>query len=224
MYRIEGWSPAGFIGQPKILAHKIKALAPDFVGNRPADPTGPWASDIIPPMTPARTHANEVGSPSLPQLWLDALLRLFVELVQNVVATLRLTPLRPLRDWHTETAEMSHPAETTDPTKEPHAAQHRSPIALMLSSTQSVRPSKHERVLTTRATPTESFSALCREPRLAQHRDCQLTVPLFPAKAGTQGSPRSLSGPEASIPCKTHHRSWIPAFAGMSGDARRPAP
>ena len=169
-------------------------------------------------MTQARTHANEVGSPSLPQLLLDALLRLFVELVQNVVATLRLKLLRPLRDWHTETAETSQPAETTDPAKDHHAVQPDRPIALMLSSTQSVRPSKHERVLTTRATPTESFSGSSRESRLAHLRDRQLTVPLFPTKVGTQGETCGLFRLEASIPCKTHHRSWIPAFAGMSGD------
>ena len=111
-------------------------------------------------MTSARTHANEVGSPSLPQLLLDALLRLFVELVQNVVATLWLKLLRPLRDWHTETAETSQPAETTDPTKDHHAVQPDRPIALMLSSTQSVRPSKHERVLTivSHTSPSPSVS------------------------------------------------------------------
>ena len=173
-------------------------------------------------MTQARTRANEVGSPSLPQLWLDALLRLFVELVQNVVATLRLKLLRPLRDWHTETAETSQPAETTDTIKEPHAVQPDSPIALMLRRPKAV--SKHEGVLTIRATPTESFLALCRESRLAHLRDRQLTVPLIPTKVGIQGPPRSLSGPEASIPHKTHHRSWIPAVAGMSGDTRNPAP
>ena len=173
-------------------------------------------------MTPVRTHANEVGSPSLPQLLLDALLRLFVELVQNVVATLWMRRSDQTCDWHTDPIVNALPGETTDPTKDPHAAQHRSLIALMLRRPQAV--SKHAGVLTTRATPTESFSALCRESRLAHHGDNRLTVPLIPAKAGTQGSPRSLSGPEASIPHKTHHRSWIPAFAGMSGDTRKPAP
>ena len=178
----------------------------------------PSSARIIPLMTPVRTHANEVGSPSLPQLLLDALLRLFVELVQNVVATLRLRRSGQTCDWHTGPIANALPEEKTDPIKEIHAVQPDSPIALMLSSTQSVRPTKHERVLTTRATPTESFLALCRESRLAHHRGRQLIVPLIPAKAGTQGSPRSLSGAEASIPGNTHHRSWIPASAGMSGD------
>ena len=150
------------------------------------------------------------------------MLRVFAMLVSNVASTLQMIRRRPPVIGTRETpADL--PRETSDTSKETIAVPPDSPIALMLSSTQSVRPSKHERVLTTRATPTESFSALCRESRLAHLRDRQLNVPLTPAKAGTQGSPRSLSGPEASIPRKTHHRSWIPAFAGMSGDARKPA-
>ena len=151
------------------------------------------------------------------------MLRVFAMLVSNVASTLQMIRRRPPVIGTRETpADL--PRETSDTAQETHAVQPDSPIALMLSSTQSVRPSKHERVLTTRATPTESFSGSSRESRLAHHGDNQLTVPLIPAKAGIQGETCGLFRLEASIPCKTHHRSWIPAFAGMSGDTRNPAP
>ena len=166
------------------------------------------------------THTGLV-TPQLPQLWLTAVLRVFAMLVSNVASTLQMIRRRSPVNATRETPTVL-PRETSDTDQETHAAQHRSLIALMLRRPKAV--SKHEGVLTTRATLTPSFSALCRESRLAHHRDTQLNVPLIPAKAGTQGKTCGLFRLEASIPCKTHHRSWIPAFAGMSGDARRPAP
>ena len=78
------------------------------------------------------------------------MLRMFVELVLNVVSTLQMNRNRPARDWHTGSAQTLLPRGTTDTQpKEPLAAPQDSPIALMVSSTQSVRPSNHERVLTT---------------------------------------------------------------------------
>ena len=73
-----------------------------------------------------------------------------------------------------------------------------------------------------RATATGSLLRLSRESGLAQHRDHQLIVPLVPMNVGTQGSPRPLSGPEAAFPRLAHYHSWIPAFAGMSGDESAP--
>ena len=174
-------------------------------------------------MTLVQTRANGFETPSLPQLLLTAMLRVLAELVLNLASTLQMIRRRSHVNV-TRAAPPVLPRETSDTSKEQLAVQPDSPKALMLSSTQSVRPSKHERVLTTRATPTESFSGSPRESRLAHHRDCELTVPLIPATAGTQGETCSLFRLEASIPCKTHHRSWIPAVAGMSGDARKPAP
>ena len=168
------------------------------------------------------THTGLV-TPQLPQLWLTAVLRMLAMLVQSVRSTLQMIR-RPDRVNATRATPPGLPRETSDTIKEPIAVQTDSSKALMLSSTQSVRPSKHERMLTTGATPTESFSGSSRESRLAHHGDNQLTVPLIPAKAGIQGETCGLFHLEASIPCKTHHRSWIPAFAGMSGDMRRPAP
>jgi len=48
----------------------------------------PLGAGMIAPMTLVRIRANEVGSPALRQPWLAVLLRAFVELVRNVVATL----------------------------------------------------------------------------------------------------------------------------------------
>jgi len=73
-----------------------------------------------------------------------------------------------------------------------------------------------------RATPTGSFSAMCRGSQLAQHREYRLPVPLVPTNVGTQGSHRSLSEPEAAIPHRARHRSWIPIFIGTSGDRSAP--
>ncbi len=72
----------------------------------------------------------------------------------------------------------------------------------MVSSTQSVRPSNHEGVLKNAS------------HKLANHRDRQPTVPLIPAKAGTQ----SHNGTRATILNFQRTPLWIPAFAGTSGD------
>lgn len=108
------------------------------------------AQRIMLPMTPAQTRASGLGNPSLPQLWLTALLCVLVELVRNVASTFQMSWLRLKRDWHTRDDEAALPRETSDTNQEANtSAQHRSPLALILSSTRSVRPSKHEGVLTT---------------------------------------------------------------------------
>jgi len=165
-------------------------------------------------MTQARTHANEVGSPSLPQPWLDALLRLFVELVQNVVATLWMRRSGQTCDWHTDPIVNALPAETTDPTKDPHAVQPDSPIALMLRRPKAV--SKHEGVLTTvsHTSPSPSVSHATRAihlPLLRRWRT-RLRGTSSTAFGGGGGSPRlrgetegarqehNGSGPKVRIP------------------------
>jgi len=55
---------------------------------------------------------------------LGAMLRTFVELVQNVVATLWMKLLRSLRDWRTDKADASPPEEKTGTCQETHAVQH----------------------------------------------------------------------------------------------------
>jgi len=97
---------------------------------------------IMLPMTPAQTRANGLGNPSLPQLWLTAMLRMLVELVRNVVSTFQMRSFPLKRDWHTRDDEAPLPRMTSDTIKEHHAVPHDSPIALILSSAQSARPSK----------------------------------------------------------------------------------
>ena len=71
-------------------------------------------------------------------------------LVQSVVSTFQMIRLNVTRDWHTPDDEAALPRAKTDTQQQESkpAAQHRSPPALILSSTQSVRPSKDEGVLT----------------------------------------------------------------------------
>ena len=99
-------------------------------------------------MTRHRHAQTGLVTPSPLDRWIDATLRVFAMLVLNVASTFQMEQLRPKRDWHTPYDEAALPRVKTDTHKEQHAAQHRSQVALMVSSTQSVRPSNHERVLT----------------------------------------------------------------------------
>jgi hypothetical protein len=69
---------------------------------------------IIAPMTQARTRAKGLATPSLSQLLLTAMLRMFVALVQSVVSTFQMKRNRPLRDWHTGSAQASLPRTKSD--------------------------------------------------------------------------------------------------------------
>ena len=206
----------------KNLRPRFQSPRFEFCRTPPARTDRPLSARIIALMTRHKHTHTGLVTPSPLDRWIDAMLRVFAMLVQNVCSTLQMIRRQP-RVNATRDLPAGLPGEKIDTHQEPHAAQPSSPIALMLRRPKAV--SKHEGVLTTRATLTPSFSALCRESRLAHHRDTQLNVPLIPAKAGTQGKTCGLFRLEASIPCKTHHRSWIPAFAGMSGDGfvRRPA-
>ena len=77
------------------------------------------------------------------------MLRVLVELVLNVVSTLRMRPSRLPAECHTDVPPAALPGETNDTFKETEAVPQDSPIALILSSTRSVRPSKDEGVLIT---------------------------------------------------------------------------
>ena len=65
-------------------------------------------------MTQARTRSYGVGSPSLPQLWLTAMLRALVVIVQSVVSTFQMKRNHRLRDWHTGPAHASLPRTKND--------------------------------------------------------------------------------------------------------------
>ena len=89
------------------------------------------------------------------------MLRMLVELVRNVASTFQMRSFPLKRDWHTPDDEAALPRVKTDTHQEANtAAQHRSPIALILSSAQSARQSKHEGVLATvsHASPSPSVS------------------------------------------------------------------
>ncbi len=78
------------------------------------------------------------------------MLQLFAMLVSNVASTLQMTRRRLAAECHSDVTPTDLPRETSDINQETQlAAQHRSPIALMVSSARSARPSNHEGVLTT---------------------------------------------------------------------------
>ena len=109
-------------------------------------------------------HAHTgLVTPSPLDRWIDATLRAFAMLVSSVAATLQMIR-RHDRVNATRATPTVLPRETHDTLKEQTAVQQDSPIALMLSSTQSVRPSKHERVLTTvsHTSPSPSVSHAMR--------------------------------------------------------------
>jgi hypothetical protein len=74
--------------QSQRISAKVWGIEPSRIYGAPC-------RGIILPMTRARNHANGVRSPSLPQLWLTAMLRAFVELVHLVASTIRMRLRRP---------------------------------------------------------------------------------------------------------------------------------
>jgi len=69
-------------------------------------------------MTQAQRHANGVAIPSPFQLWLGTMLRVLVELVSNVAATVGVLASLLPRDWHTNGKPADLPQRTHDPIKE----------------------------------------------------------------------------------------------------------
>ena len=179
----------------KFHPKQTQRLSAKVWGIEPRRIYGAAGRGIIQPMTRARNHANGVRSPSLPQLWLTAMLRAFVELVLNVASTFRMKARRsPVNA--TPTTPGNLPQRTTDTHQETNAAQQSSPIALILSSARSARPSKDEGVLTTPSVSLGSRQAIhlpqcCalmeanRAPMPATKGNC-----LHHSKSGGGGSPR----------------------------------
>ena len=147
------------------------------------------------------THTGLV-IPSPLDRWINATLHVLAMLVHSVASTFQMKQLHPKRDWHTPEDEAALPRVKTDTFKEHPAAQHRSPIALILSSTQSVRPSKDERVLTA-----------------ASHKLQQHEYPIHHTPPSLRSS-RRKSGSRASREMRVTGlltQPWIPACAGKSG-------
>ena len=160
------------------------------------------------PMTRHKHAHTGLVTPQLPQQWLTAVLRVFAMLVHYVASTLQMKQLHPKRDWHTPDDEAALPRMTSDTFKDNHAAQHRSPPALILSSTQSVRPSKDEGVLTTvsHTAPSPSVSHAARAihlPLLRMGRQalCRNEGELPPSvrSTGGGGSPRLRGETEGAL-------------------------
>jgi hypothetical protein len=160
-------------------------------------------------MTQAHVCANWSGVPSLTELWLEALLRMIAMFWVSLAATFQMDLSRRARACDTPPAPQALPRRTRETSEETSAAEParhcQSTEALVVSRPRSGRPSNYKGELSGRAALATT--------------DCRLTVPLIPAKAGTQGGPRTLCDLAASILSAAHHRSWIPAFAGMSGIA-----
>ena len=150
-------------------------------------------------------HAHTgLVTPSPLDRWIDATLRAFAMLVHYVASTLEMIRLNVTRDWHTPDDEAALPRAKTDTQQQESkpAAQHRSPPALILSSTQSVRPSKDEGVLTN-----------------ASHKPAQHEHPNHLAPPSLRSSPRT-PGPRASRVLRVTGlltQPWLPACARKSG-------
>ncbi len=148
-------------------------------------------------------HAHTgLVTPSPLDRWIDATLRAFAMLVHYVASTLQMIR-RPDRVNATRAMPAVLPRAKTDTTKETVAVPRDSPLALILSSTLRVRPSKDEGVLTN-----------------ASHKPQQREHSIHLARPSLRSS-RRKSGPRASrvlcIESGLHQQPWIPACAGTSG-------
>ena len=153
-------------------------------------------------MTRHKHAQTGLVTPQLPQLLLTAVLRAFAMLVHYVVSTLQMIR-RPDRVNATRAMPAVLPRAKTDTTKETVAVPHDSPLALILSSTLRVRPSKDEGVLTN-----------------ASHKPQQREHSIHLARPSLRSS-RRKSGPRASrvlcIESGLHQQPWLPVCAGKSG-------
>jgi len=122
------------------------------------------------------------------------MLRVLAELVLNVCSTLQMIRRRSHVNV-TRAAPPVLPRETSDTCKEPKAAQHRSPPALMLRSAAKLRVSKHAGVLNTvsHTAPSPSVSlttSAIHLPLLRRWRQEAKGNCLHQSKTGGGGSPR----------------------------------
>jgi len=177
------------------------------------------------------THTGLV-TPSLPQLLLTAMLHLFAMLVSSVASTLQMTRRRLAAECHSDVTPAGLPRETTDTHQETEpAAQHRSSIALMLSSTQSVRSSNHEGVLTTvnHTSPSPSVSltsSAIHLPLPSRWRQRNEGGVASTAEGGGGGSPRLRGETEGESHTHTGNVNLVhasPAKAGVQSSSDKSA-
>ena len=190
-------------------------------------------------MTRHKHAQTGLVTPQLPQLLLTAVLRAFAMLVHYVASTLQMIRLNVTRDWHTPDDEAALPRAKTDTQQQETkpAAQHRSPIALILSSTLRVRPSKDEGVLTTvsHTAPSPSVaraSYAIHLPLLRMGRQDQSNEGELPPSVRSTGGVRSGREADELVQWtnssderpKRKRRASVRALARMTQGALRPTP
>ena len=133
-------------------------------------------------MKQARTRAKGLVTPSLPQLWLTAMLRAFVELVRNVVSSLRMDPSRLPAECHSDVPPQALPHATTDTQQ-----QEINPVA----ASDSDRPCSHQ-----------GLSSRKREALSRTHvSTCGLADQWFPAlRFAAAGMTTKGNAPSGSVP------------------------
>src|SRR5262245_42704523 len=109
-------------------------------------------------MTSAQTRAHGFGTPSLTQLWLGAMLRVFVELVLVVVRLFGMRPAGLSGECHTDVARRVLPQGENGTIKE----------AKRRNANRHTRSSAYAL-----AASTESFSGLSRESWFDHHGNSQ---------------------------------------------------
>jgi len=160
------------------------------------------------------------------------MLRAFVELVLNVASTFRMKARRvPVNA--TPTTPLDLPQRTTDTHQETTAAQQSSPpIALILSSARSARPSKDEGVLTTPSVSLGSRQAIHLPQCFALMEATQRSVAakgncLHHSKSGGGGSMRSIetegASPQTPKSGSVNSVHAFPAKAGIQSPSEKSA-
>ncbi len=189
-------------------------------------------------MTRHKHAQTGLVTPQPPQLLLIAVLRAFAMLVHYVVSTFQMKQLRPKRDWHTTDDEVALPRVKTDTQQqETIAVPHDGPIALILSSTLRVRPSKDEGVLTTvsHTAPSPSVaraSYAIHLPLLRMGRQDQSNEGELPPSVRSTGGVRSGREADELVQWtnssderpKRKRRASVRALARMTQGALRPTP
>jgi len=182
---------------------------------------------IISPMTRHKHAHTGLVTPQLPQLLLTAALRVLAMLVLHVASTLQMIcRRRPVIGTQAMPSDLPKAKTDIQHKETTPAAKQDSPIAFILSSTQSVRPSKDEGVLTSASAaschpgnakrypgpthhvgqPAQWFSALrfasagmTTVGAFRQQTGSVNSVHAFPAKAGIQ-TPNQKSAQCARLP------------------------
>jgi hypothetical protein len=102
----------GNLLSPTLSTHSAKKVQQTEIA-KISYPAPPPRDRIIAPMTRARTASYGVVTPPPLDRWIDAVLMLFVSLVQGAVTTLQMwLKIRP-RDWHTQSETSALPRATS---------------------------------------------------------------------------------------------------------------